>query len=53
MDTGVVLVGWIAVQLAFLRELSFFHPTYVVIGAVLIWMGRDAIADWRSALSRP
>ncbi|WP_370328094.1 hypothetical protein [Euzebya sp.] len=36
---GVLLVGWIAVQIAFLRELSWFHPTYVAVGAVLIGVG--------------
>ena len=37
---GLVLVGWILVELAFIRELSFFHPLYVGIGLVLILLGR-------------
>ena len=37
---GVVLIGWIVVELAFIRELSFFHPLYVAIGALMIWLGR-------------
>jgi hypothetical protein len=35
--SGVLLVGWILVEYAFLRELSFFHPLYVAVGlAVLV-----------------
>ncbi len=37
---GVLQVGWIVVELLFIRELSFFHPLYVVIGLVLIFVGR-------------
>ena len=37
---GVVLIGWIGVQLVFLRELSFFHPLYVGIGLVFVVAGR-------------
>ena len=37
---GVVLIGWIVVQLLFLRELSFFHPLYVAVGAGLAVWGR-------------
>lgn len=37
--TGVLLVGWIAVELAFLRELSWLHPTYVAIGVGFIVAG--------------
>ncbi|GCD89077.1 hypothetical protein [Nocardioides sp. LS1] len=40
--TGVVLVGWIVVELAFIRGLSFFHPLYTAIGGLLIWLGRSA-----------
>ena len=40
--TGGLLVGWILVELAFIRDFSFFHPTYLVIGLVLIWIGRRA-----------
>ena len=39
---GTLLVGWIVVQLAFIRELSFFHPFYVSIGLWLVWYGRNA-----------
>jgi hypothetical protein len=36
---GTLLVGWIVLQLAFLQELSFFHPLYVAIGIALIATG--------------
>ncbi len=42
MATGVVLIGWIVVELAFIRELSFFHPLYAVIGLAIVWLGRRA-----------
>jgi len=41
--TGVLVIGWIVVELAFIRELSFFHPTYVAVGAALVWVGRRAL----------
>ena len=40
MGAGVLQVGWIVVQLAFIRELSFFHPTFLVAGIVLVLWGR-------------
>ncbi len=40
--TGVVLVAWILVELAFLRELSFFHPLYLAVGLLMVWLGRRA-----------
>jgi hypothetical protein len=40
MWTGVVLVAWIAVQLAFLRAFSLFQPAYVVIGGLFVGVGR-------------
>ncbi len=36
---GALLVGWIVVQVAFLRELSFFHPLYLGIGLGLVASG--------------
>lgn len=38
---GVLLIGWILVELAIIRDLSFLHPTYLAIGLVLIWIGRS------------
>jgi hypothetical protein len=36
---GTLLVGWIGVELAFIRELSFFHPIYAAIGVVFVRAG--------------
>lgn len=40
---GVVLVAWILVELAFILEFSFFHPLYVAVGLLMMWLGLDAI----------
>ncbi len=48
--TGGLLVGWILVELAFIRVISFFHPTYLVIGVILIWLGRHGAASLRKML---
>lgn len=37
---GAVLVLWILVELALIRELSFFHPLYVAVGLLMVWLGR-------------
>jgi len=37
---GAVLVGWLLVELAFIREFSFFHPTYGAIGIAFVVAGR-------------
>lgn len=37
---GVVLVGWIVVQVLFLRSFSAFQPTYALLGLALIAWGR-------------
>ena len=39
---GVLLVGWIVVELAFIRELSFLQPVYIGVGAVFVAIGRRA-----------
>jgi hypothetical protein len=36
---GALLAAWILVELAFIREVSPFHPVYLVLGAFLIWLG--------------
>ena len=38
---GAILVGWILVELAFIREPSFFHPLYVAIGLLMVRLGRS------------
>jgi len=37
---GLLLVGWIAVEIAFIRELSWLQPVYVAVGTSLIVIGR-------------
>ncbi len=52
--SGAVLIGWIVVQLAFLRSLSFFHVFYAAMGALFVWLGRGGTMrrthtrHWRS-----
>ena len=36
---GLVLVGWIAVELAFIKAYSWFHPTYLVAAIVVLGQG--------------
>jgi len=48
--SGLLLMGWIIVELAFLREVSFFHPLYFVIGLVFLLVGRRGVADGIHAL---
>ena len=42
MLAGLLLIGWIAVQVAFIRTFSWFQPAYVLIGAAMV-----ALADRR------
>jgi len=39
ITVGVAMVVWIVVELAFIRELSFFHPLYVAVGLTMVWAG--------------
>jgi hypothetical protein len=50
---GILIIGWIVVELAFIREVSFFHPVYLVVGAALIWIGRHGAGDLRALLHHP
>ena len=36
---GVLLVGWIIVQLAFIRSVSFLHPLFLAVGVVFMVVG--------------
>ena len=36
---GVLLIGWILAELAFIRELSFLQPLYLALGLLLIILG--------------
>ncbi len=47
LGSGVLLVGWILVELAFIRSFSFFHPLYLVIGALFVLSGRHALTQGR------
>ena len=42
---GTAMVAWIVVELAFIRELSFFHPLYVAIGLLMVWAGFRVVRD--------
>lgn len=37
---GLLLVTWIVLQVLVIRTLSFFHPTYLVVGLSFVWVGR-------------
>ena len=36
---GLLLVAWIAVELAFIKAYSWFHPTYLVADIVVLTLG--------------
>ena len=36
---GLLLVAWIAVELAFIKAYSWFHPTYLVAAIVVLGLG--------------
>jgi hypothetical protein len=37
---GTLLIGWILVELAFIRSLSFLHPIYFGVGFAFLLAGR-------------
>ena len=39
---GMMLIGWILVELAFIRELSWLQPFFVGVGATFVVIGRRA-----------
>jgi hypothetical protein len=39
---GLVLIGWIAIELAFMRELNFLHPLCAAVGLGFVWVGNKA-----------
>ena len=49
--TGGLLMGWIIVELAFIREFSFFHPLYLANGVILVWLGRHGTDALRTMLT--
>ena len=48
---GSLLVLWILIELAFIRELSYFHPLYLVVGLALVWLGLRSIRT-RTGITR-
>ena len=50
--TGVLIIGWIVVEYLFIREISFFHPLYLIVGAVLVWIGRHGVRDLTAIVDR-
>ncbi len=49
---GTLLVLWILIELAFIRELSFFHPLYIGVGLALVWLGLRSISTWTGTTRR-
>lgn len=49
---GVLLIGWIVVEVAFLREFGVLHAVYLAVGAGLVLWGREAIPDLLNRTSR-
>jgi hypothetical protein len=49
---GVAQIAWIVVELAFIRELSFFHPLYVLVGAALVGLGVRSLPTADDLLAR-
>ena len=50
---GLLLVAWIAVELAFIKAYSWFHPTYLVAAIVVLDLGLADAARLRSQTARP
>jgi hypothetical protein len=42
---GVLLIGWIVVEVASLREFAVLHAVSLAVGASLVVWGRTAIRD--------
>jgi|JI7StandDraft_1071085.scaffolds.fasta_scaffold03471_10 hypothetical protein len=40
MGQGIILVGWIQIQMIMLREVNFLHMAFGSIGIALIFLGR-------------
>jgi len=50
---GVLLIGWIIVELSILREVSFLHVLYLGYGAGLLFWGRSAIPELLARIRLP
>jgi hypothetical protein len=53
VSDGLLLIGWIVVEVAFLREFSLLHAVYLAVGASLVVWGRTAIMDLIARASAP
>lgn len=42
---GFLLIGWILVELAFLRELSYLHVIYLLVGVSLVIWAHEALGE--------
>ena len=49
---GALLVGWIAVELAFIRSVSFLQPFYLLVGASFVLVGRREVRRRLRPLAR-
>ena len=49
---GMMLVGWIAVELAFIRQFSWLQPLYVGVGISFVVIGRRASPPQRALRMR-
>lgn len=48
--TGVLIIGWIVVQILILRTFSPFQPAYLIVGAILVGVsGRVGLGRRRDA----
>ena len=50
---GVLLMGWIVVELAFIREVSFFHPVFFLVGLLFVIAGRRTAAAAQIVTDHP
>jgi hypothetical protein len=50
---GVLLIGWIVVEVGFLREVSVLHAVYLAVGVGLVVWGRTAIPGLITLASAP
>jgi hypothetical protein len=46
---GTLLIGWIVVELAFIRAVSFLQPVCVLVGILFVLVGRRQALRWLRA----
>jgi hypothetical protein len=56
VGAGLLLVAWIAIELAFIKSYAWFHPTYLALGVLVVlcgWLlGRADRAESRATTGR-